>query len=360
MTSNISKRFMQVQIYKPLLLSQNLSLSSEWKLALMVHLNYEMSSVSKLDGLLQIIYTLWLLTQHDMLILVQCKCVYVLFIFVLCVFVIYFLSLDCPCGPRFVCSYLLFCTELWFYVGLFKCFIIKRWTGHHIVIYVKLCYFQVQIVAASCSTSCIFMNDWRLEQRQTSDLCFSRHLLKTELGSFFSEYLQVKHFLHNVLWLFRSIHWRAASLIYTQDYCWLFTEPAAHQRDGHPPGQNKVLWRYGWIYRVFYSGRPWGPSSFCSFVIHTGQKLLDSLAETWDFFFCNVLSMLQAIFHPIQVRNHLTIFFFNFHLSFAHYFFFFSNWRLLIVVAVFRVCRVRSPPSGSWLCFTSGTPSSWA
>lgn len=74
---------MQAQIYKLLLLSQNLS--SEGKLALMVHLNYEMSSVSKLDGLLQIISTLWLLTQHDMLILVQCKCVYVLFIFVLCV-----------------------------------------------------------------------------------------------------------------------------------------------------------------------------------------------------------------------------------------------------------------------------------
>ena len=32
-----------------------------------------------------------------------------------------------------------------------------------------------------------------------------------------------------------------------------------------------------------------------------GQKLLDSLAETWDFFFGDVLSMLQAIFHPVQV-----------------------------------------------------------
>lgn len=34
-----------------------------------------------------------------------------------------------------------------------------------------------------------------------------------------------------------------------------------------------------------------------------GQKLLDSLAETWDFFFCDVLSMLQAIFHPVQVHE---------------------------------------------------------
>ena len=40
-----------------------------------------------------------------------------------------------------------------------------------------------------------------------------------------------------------------------------------------------------------------------SFLI-IGQKLLDSLAETWDFFFGDVLSMLQAIFHPVQVRKH--------------------------------------------------------
>lgn len=40
-------------------------------------------------------------------------------------------------------------------------------------------------------------------------------------------------------------------------------------------------------------------------VIDAGQKLLDSLAETWDFFFCDVLSMLQAIFHPVQVHDHL-------------------------------------------------------
>lgn len=33
-----------------------------------------------------------------------------------------------------------------------------------------------------------------------------------------------------------------------------------------------------------------------------GQKLLDSLADTWDFFFCDVLSMLQAIFYPVQVH----------------------------------------------------------
>lgn len=45
--------------------------------------------------------------------------------------------------------------------------------------------------------------------------------------------------------------------------------------------------------------------NFCGCVIDAGQKLLDSLAETWDFFFCDVLSMLQAIFHPVQVHKHL-------------------------------------------------------
>ncbi|KTG04337.1 hypothetical protein cypCar_00004883 [Cyprinus carpio] len=36
---------------------------------------------------------------------------------------------------------------------------------------------------------------------------------------------------------------------------------------------------------------------------YEGQKLLDSLAETWDFFFCDVLTMLQAIFHPVQGKE---------------------------------------------------------
>ncbi|XP_037538745.1 proline-rich protein 5a [Nematolebias whitei] len=70
-----------------------------------------------------------------------------------------------------------------------------------------------------------------------------RHLLKTELGSFFSEYLQNQ----------------------------LLTKGMVILRD-------KIR---------FYEG----------------QKLLDSLAETWDFFFCDVLSMLQAIFHPIQGKE---------------------------------------------------------
>nr|XP_020510770.1 proline-rich protein 5-like [Labrus bergylta] len=70
-----------------------------------------------------------------------------------------------------------------------------------------------------------------------------RHLLKTEVGSFFTEYLQNQ----------------------------LLTKGMVILRD-------KIR---------FYEG----------------QKLLDSLAETWDFFFCDVLSMLQAIFHPVQGKE---------------------------------------------------------
>ncbi|XP_041966479.1 proline-rich protein 5a isoform X1 [Alosa sapidissima] len=70
-----------------------------------------------------------------------------------------------------------------------------------------------------------------------------RQLLKTELGSFFTEYLQKQ----------------------------LLTKGMVILRD-------KIR---------FYEG----------------QKLLDSLAETWDFFFGDVLSMLQAIFHPVQGKE---------------------------------------------------------
>ncbi|KAK2842140.1 hypothetical protein Q5P01_012340 [Channa striata] len=70
-----------------------------------------------------------------------------------------------------------------------------------------------------------------------------RHLLKTELGSFFTEYLQNQ----------------------------LLTKGMVILRD-------KIR-------------------------LYEGQKLLDSLAETWDFFFCDVLSMLQAIFHPVQGKE---------------------------------------------------------
>ncbi|KAM4570067.1 proline-rich protein 5-like isoform 2-T5 [Odontesthes bonariensis] len=70
-----------------------------------------------------------------------------------------------------------------------------------------------------------------------------RQLLKTELGSFFSEYLQNQ----------------------------LLTKGMVILRD-----------------KIRY---------------HEGQRLLDSLAETWDFFFCDVLSMLQAIFYPVQGKE---------------------------------------------------------
>uniref|UniRef100_A0A3P9I3V5 Proline rich 5a (renal) n=1 Tax=Oryzias latipes TaxID=8090 RepID=A0A3P9I3V5_ORYLA len=70
-----------------------------------------------------------------------------------------------------------------------------------------------------------------------------RQLLKTELGSFFTEYLQNQLLTKGMVILRDKIH--------------------------------------------FYEG----------------QKLLDSLAEIWDFFFCDVLSMLQAIFYPVQGKE---------------------------------------------------------
>uniref|UniRef100_A0A8D2ATQ5 Proline rich 5 n=1 Tax=Sciurus vulgaris TaxID=55149 RepID=A0A8D2ATQ5_SCIVU len=70
-----------------------------------------------------------------------------------------------------------------------------------------------------------------------------RQLLKTELGSFFTEYLQNQ----------------------------LLTKGMVILRD-------KIR---------FYEG----------------QKLLDSLAETWDFFFSDVLPTLQAIFYPVQGKE---------------------------------------------------------
>uniref|UniRef100_A0A673I107 Proline-rich protein 5-like n=1 Tax=Sinocyclocheilus rhinocerous TaxID=307959 RepID=A0A673I107_9TELE len=70
-----------------------------------------------------------------------------------------------------------------------------------------------------------------------------RQLLKTELGSFFTEYLQNQLLTKGMVILRDKIH--------------------------------------------FYEG----------------QKLLDSLAEMWDFFFCDVLSMLQAIFYPVQGKE---------------------------------------------------------
>ncbi|XP_038636111.1 proline-rich protein 5-like isoform X1 [Scyliorhinus canicula] len=70
-----------------------------------------------------------------------------------------------------------------------------------------------------------------------------RQLLKTELGSFFTEYLQNQ----------------------------LLTKGMVILRD-------KIR---------FYEG----------------QKLLDTVAEIWDFFFCDILPMLQAIFHPVQGKE---------------------------------------------------------
>ncbi|XP_077325502.1 proline-rich protein 5 isoform X3 [Lithobates pipiens] len=81
------------------------------------------------------------------------------------------------------------------------------------------------------------------QKRAGSNATWNRQLLKTELGSFFTEYLQNQ----------------------------LLTKGMVILRD-------KIR---------FYEG----------------QKLLDSLAETWDFFFSDVLPMLQAIFYPVQGKE---------------------------------------------------------
>lgn len=51
------------------------------------------------------------------------------------------------------------------------------------------------------------------------------------------------------------------------------------------------------------SQSPLGTGSDRQLPVSTGQKLLDSLAETWDFFFSDVLPTLQAIFYPVQVSG---------------------------------------------------------
>lgn len=58
---------------------------------------------------------------------------------------------------------------------------------------------------------------------------------------------------------------------------------------------SRVMFSVGWL----------KPKQFTNlFYVFAGQKLLDTLAETWDFFFSDVLPMLQAIFYPVQVKNY--------------------------------------------------------
>lgn len=106
---------------------------------------------------------------------------------------------------------------------------------------------------------------------------------------------------------------RSDSTSQIHNYCCLLPEPVANKRHGHPAGQNQVLRRYSCNNSQSANTLPgdWSLTVpcllclLCSRATVPGQKLLDSLAETWDFFFCDVLSMLQAIFHPVQVHNHM-------------------------------------------------------
>ncbi|KAG8517936.1 Proline-rich protein 5, partial [Galemys pyrenaicus] len=98
-----------------------------------------------------------------------------------------------------------------------------------------------------------------------------RQLLKTELGSFFTEYLQVG-----------GVHSVGAGYLLDQ---------APQSRDGVSLAlQNQLLTKGMVILRD-------------KIRFYEGQKLLDSLAETWDFFFSDVLPMLQAIFYPVQGKE---------------------------------------------------------
>ncbi|XP_024848089.1 proline-rich protein 5 isoform X2 [Bos indicus x Bos taurus] len=81
-----------------------------------------------------------------------------------------------------------------------------------------------------------------------------RQLLKTELGSFFTEYLQGGDGIST---------WALQNQLLTKGMVIL---------------RDKIR---------FYEG----------------QKLLDSLAETWDFFFSDVLPTLQAVFYPVQGKE---------------------------------------------------------
>lgn len=69
-----------------------------------------------------------------------------------------------------------------------------------------------------------------------------------------------------------------------------------------------------------------------------GQKLLDSLAETWDFFFCDVLSMLQAIFHPVQVHDRL-----KGRLAFVCAFLTFAGWWWLMLSPAVSCVQGKEP-----------------
>ncbi|XP_036961778.1 proline-rich protein 5a isoform X2 [Acanthopagrus latus] len=109
-----------------------------------------------------------------------------------------------------------------------------------------------------------------------------RHLLKTELGSFFTEYLQVMDVIH--------IHESHKYMRHIHMFCNRSLSDAVFNSFFYCFSQNQLLTKGMVILRD-------------KIRFYEGQKLLDSLAETWDFFFCDVLSMLQAIFHPVQGKE---------------------------------------------------------
>ncbi|XP_063479045.1 proline-rich protein 5 isoform X2 [Symphalangus syndactylus] len=123
-----------------------------------------------------------------------------------------------------------------------------------------------------------------------------RQLLKTELGSFFTEYLQ-----NQLL---------TKGMVILRDKIRFYEGPAQgpqhsdkERKDGHRPAPTVRTpeWEPAWSQGHCGAARLHQPLRLPGW--SQGQKLLDSLAETWDYFFSDVLPMLQAIFYPVQGKE---------------------------------------------------------
>ncbi|KAF7237678.1 Proline-rich protein 5 [Varanus komodoensis] len=143
-----------------------------------------------------------------------------------------------------------------------------------------------------------------------------RQLLKTELGSFFTEYLQD----------YRIKEMKSYFMLYLQNQ--LLTKGMVILRDKirfyevgiKIAGRNINNLRYAddttlmaeseeelksLLVRVKEESAKVGLKLNIkkTKIMASSQKLLDTLAETWDFFFSDVLPMLQAIFYPVQGKE---------------------------------------------------------
>ncbi|XP_029010768.1 proline-rich protein 5-like isoform X2 [Betta splendens] len=125
-----------------------------------------------------------------------------------------------------------------------------------------------------------------------------RHLLKTELGSFFTEYLQVTHLLYETHRT--SVRYVKTSCCATREYCLCSVMQNMTLGSAATAPHKSIITVFSLQNQLLTKGMVILRDKIR---FYEGQKLLDSLAETWDFFFCDVLSMLQAIFHPVQGKE---------------------------------------------------------